>query len=100
MAPTIVVFPDCFTAFGGTQYINSSAIGNYADYINTELVPLIDQEFRTKAAREHRGCFGKSSGGYGSLMLAMHYPKSGVAWLIIVATPTSTLSIEATGPEC
>ena len=75
MAPTIVVFPDCFTAFGGTQYINSSAIGNYADYINTELVPLIDQEFRTKAAREHRGCFGKSSGGYGSLMLAMHYPK-------------------------
>jgi enterochelin esterase-like enzyme len=75
MAPSIVVFPDCFTAFGGTQYINSSAVGNYADYINTELVPLIDQEFRTKAAREHRGCFGKSSGGYGSLMLAMRYPK-------------------------
>ena len=38
MAPTIVVFPDCFTAFGGTQYINSSAIGNYADYLNRELV--------------------------------------------------------------
>ena len=75
MAPTIVVFPDCFTAFGGTQYINSSAIGNYADYLNRELVPLIDQQFRTKAEREHRGCFGKSSGGYGSLMLAMRYPK-------------------------
>ena len=75
MSPTIVVFPDCFTAYGGTQYINSSAIGNYADYINSELVPFIDQEFRTKAAREHRGCFGKSSGGYGALMLAMRYPK-------------------------
>ena len=75
MAPTVVVFPDCFTAYGGTQYINSSAIGNYADYINSELVPFIDQEFRTKAAREHRGCFGKSSGGYGALMLAMRYPK-------------------------
>ena len=75
MAPAIVVFPDCFTAYGGTQYINSSAIGNYADYINTELVPFIDREFRSKATREHRGCFGKSSGGYGALMLAMRYPK-------------------------
>ena len=27
MAPAIIVFPDCFTALGGNQYINSSAIG-------------------------------------------------------------------------
>jgi enterochelin esterase-like enzyme len=75
MPPVIVVFPDCFTSFGGTQYINSSAIGDYADYINFELVPLIDQQFRTKAEANHRGCFGKSSGGYGALALAMSYPK-------------------------
>lgn len=100
MAPTIVVFPDCFTAFGGTQYINSSAIGNYADYLNRELVPLIDQQFRTKAEREHRGCFGKSSGGYGSLMLAMRYPKLWGALRVIVAMPTLTSSIAAIGPAC
>ena len=29
----IMVFPDCFTALGGNQYVNSSAIGNYADYL-------------------------------------------------------------------
>ncbi len=75
MPPVIVVFPDCFTAFGGTQYINSSAIGNYADYLNLELVPFVDDNFRTKAESKHRGCFGKSSGGYGALTLAMGYPK-------------------------
>jgi hypothetical protein len=31
MGPAILVFPDCFTALGGNQYINSSAIGRYAD---------------------------------------------------------------------
>ena len=31
MGPAIVVMPDCFTALGGNQYINSSAVGRYAD---------------------------------------------------------------------
>ncbi len=75
MPPAIVVFPDCFTAFGGNQYINSSAIGRYADYLTRELVPFVDREFRTLAAREHRGCFGKSSGGYGALIHGMKYPQ-------------------------
>jgi enterochelin esterase-like enzyme len=73
MGPTIMVFPDCFTALGGNQYINSSAIGNYADYLVKEIVPLVDREFRTLASREHRGCFGKSSGGYGAIIHAMKY---------------------------
>jgi enterochelin esterase-like enzyme len=60
MGPAIVVFPDCFTALGGNQYVNSSAIGNYADYLTKEIVPLVDREFRTLASRDHRGCFGKS----------------------------------------
>jgi enterochelin esterase-like enzyme len=49
MPPVIVVFPDCFTRLGGNQYINSSAIGDYADYLNQELVPFVDDEFRTLA---------------------------------------------------
>ena len=27
MGPAIIVMPDCFTALGGNQYINSSAVG-------------------------------------------------------------------------
>jgi S-formylglutathione hydrolase FrmB len=73
MAPAILVFPDCFTALGGNQYVNSSAIGRYADYLTKEIVPFVDREFRTLASREHRGCFGKSSGGYGAIIHGMKY---------------------------
>ena len=75
MGPAIVVFPDCFTAFGGNQYVNSSAIGDYADYLTREIIPFVDREFRTLASREHRGCFGKSSGGYGAMLHGMKYPE-------------------------
>jgi len=75
MGPAILVFPDCFTALGGNQYVNSSAIGNYADYLTREIIPTVDREFRTLVSREHRGCFGKSSGGYGAILHGMKYPK-------------------------
>src|SRR2546430_528587 len=75
MGPAIFVLPDCFTALGGNQYVNSSAIGDYADYLTREIVPFVDREFRTLGSREHRGCFGKSSGGYGAIVHAMKYAK-------------------------
>lgn len=75
MGPCIIVFPDCFTSLGGNQYINTSAMGAYADYLTRELIPFVDKEFRTLASRDHRGCFGKSSGGYGSIIHGMKYAK-------------------------
>ena len=75
LSPSIIVFPDCFTSLGGNQYINSAAIGEYADYLTLELIPFIDRELRSLASREHRGCLGKSSGGYGALIHGMKYTK-------------------------
>jgi S-formylglutathione hydrolase FrmB len=75
MGPAIIVLPDCFTALGGNQYVNSSAIGNYADFLVDEMIPTVDREFRTLATREHRACFGKSSGGYGALLHGMKYAR-------------------------
>lgn len=78
--PMIAVLPDCFTRYGGSQYINSTATGNYEDYLAHELVDFIDTNFRTIADREHRAVAGKSSGGYGALILAMrHADKFGLA---------------------
>jgi S-formylglutathione hydrolase FrmB len=54
--------------------VNSSAIGDYADYLTREIIPFVDREFRTLASCEHRGCFGKSSGGYGAILHGMKYP--------------------------
>lgn len=73
--PAVMVFPDAFTRYGGSQYLNSTATGQYADYLTQELVPLIDRQFRTLPAREHRAVIGHSSGGYGALAIAMHYPE-------------------------
>ncbi|HEX7080485.1 MAG TPA: alpha/beta hydrolase-fold protein [Gammaproteobacteria bacterium] len=75
MGPCIIAFPDCFTALGGNQYINSPAVGRYADYLTRELVPFVDRELRTLADRRHRGCFGKSSGGYGAIIHGMKYAR-------------------------
>lgn len=72
--PMILALPDCFTHIGGSQYVNSPALGSYEDHVILELVPLVDSRFRTLAAREHRGVIGKSSGGYGALILGMRRP--------------------------
>jgi len=76
MEPAVVVMPDCYTSLGGNQYVNSAAVGRYADYLVEELVPLVTREFNVVAGREGRGVFGKSSGGYGALYHAMHYPET------------------------
>jgi len=75
MGPAIIVFPDCFTRLGGNQYINSPAIGRYADYLTREIIPFVDSEFRTLPSREYRACFGKSSGGYGAIIHGMKYTR-------------------------
>lgn len=74
MPPVIAVFPDCYTSLGGNQYVNTPAMGRYADYLVDELVPAIDDAFRTIPEAAARGVFGKSSGGFGALHLSMAHP--------------------------
>ena len=73
LPPAIYVLPDCFTRYGGSQYLTSTAIGRYEDYVIDEIVPHIDRTYRTIAGSEGRGVFGKSSGGYGSIVLGMKH---------------------------
>jgi enterochelin esterase family protein len=72
----IVVMPDCFTRLGGSQYLDSSATGRYATHLVEELVPWVDGRYRTLPERDHRGIVGKSSGGYGALVLGMRRPET------------------------
>jgi enterochelin esterase family protein len=71
--PMIAVMPDCFTHYGGAQYINSTATGNYEDYLTQEIVPFVDSNFRTISDRDARAVMGKSSGGYGALIMGMRH---------------------------
>jgi len=73
--PMILVMPDCFTRLGGSQYLNSSAVGAYEDYLIEEIIPLIDARLRTIREPAGRGVMGKSSGGYGAIVHAMRHPE-------------------------
>lgn len=68
--PMIIVLVDCFTRLGGNQYINSTATGRYEDYLVEEVVPFVDSRYRCGK----RAIWGKSSGGYGSIVLGMRHP--------------------------
>jgi len=70
MGPMLVPLVDCFTRVGGNQYINSSATGRYDDYLRKELVPFVESKYRVS----RRGIWGKSSGGYGSIVQGMLHP--------------------------
>ena len=70
LPPVVVAFPDCFTRLGGNQFINSKAMGNWENYLIKELVPAIEKKFKCGGVGR-RGVFGKSSGGYGSLIHAL-----------------------------
>ena len=72
--PMIVVMPDCFTRYGGSQYLNSTATGRYEDHLIGEVIPFVDRNYRTLAEPVYRAIGGKSSGGYGALVQAMRHP--------------------------
>ncbi len=72
--PCLVVFPDCFTALGGSQYLDSPATGRYHTYLCDEVVPWVDARYATLDAAAHRGIMGKSSGGYGAMVTPMLRP--------------------------
>ncbi len=71
----ILVIADGFTAYGGSQYLNSSATGRYEDFLVYEVVGYIDDKHATVRHPEGRALIGKSSGGFGALSLAARHPE-------------------------
>ncbi|HUR27323.1 MAG TPA: alpha/beta hydrolase-fold protein, partial [Planctomycetota bacterium] len=72
IAPAVLVLPNCFTKYGGSQYVDSSFNGPYASHVALELAAFVDEHVPT--LRGARGVVGKSSGGVGALHLAMRHP--------------------------
>ena len=74
--PLVVVVVDCRNRWGGSQYINSTAQGNYADYFLQEVVPFVESRFGTPISARRRLLAGHSSGGFGAMRLAMMQPQN------------------------
>ncbi len=73
-SPAIIVFVDCWTSYGGSQFIDSPGTGRYGTYLADEVIDWVDARYRTLAEPAHRGISGKSSGGYGAMINALHRP--------------------------
>lgn len=110
MPPVVVALPDCYTSLGGNQYLNSPAVGRYADYLVDELVPLLARQVNVRRGREGRGLFGKSSGAYGALYHAIHHPDTwggvaahapdcGFEWVYRTGFPTAARVIAGHGGD-
>src|SRR5215212_3372937 len=70
----VVVYVDAWTAYGGSQFVDSAGTGRYHSYLCDEVVPWVDAHYRTIQAPESRAISGKSSGGFGAMITPMLRP--------------------------
>jgi S-formylglutathione hydrolase FrmB len=82
--PSIVVAPDGGWLGWYSDWYNGGAGGApmYETYMIRQLIPLIDQRFRTFGTRAERALIGESMGGYGVMTLATRNPD---AWATAVS---------------
>src|SRR5205085_2096057 len=74
--PSIVVAPDGGWLGWYSDWYNGGAGGPpmYETFDIGQLIPLIDQRFRTYGARAERAVIGESMGGYGVMTLTTRHP--------------------------
>jgi S-formylglutathione hydrolase FrmB len=70
----IIITPDGRNSW----WTNSNQVKNamYEDYVMKDLIPFVDQKYRTLATRHGRAIAGLSMGGYGTAKFARKYPGS------------------------
>ena len=88
---------DGWTSLGGSQFLDSPGTGNYLTHLCDEIVPFVDERYRTIADRDHRGIQGKSSGGYGAMVVPMLRPD---LWGGLATHAGDALSSESRPASC
>jgi S-formylglutathione hydrolase FrmB len=78
--------------YGGSQFLNSGATGEYADYVAEEIAPALERRYPVaREAAFPRIVAGHSSGGYGALMLAMSHHAQFAA--VVALSPDSDFEV-------
>ena len=85
--PLRLAVVDGRSRYGGSQFLNSSATGNYADYVADEILPALKARYAFPSGPLSCLIAGHSSGGYGALMLAMARPAQFAA--VVALSPDS-----------
>jgi pimeloyl-ACP methyl ester carboxylesterase len=85
--PLRLAIVDGRSRYGGSQFLNSSATGNYADYVADEILPALKARYAFPNGPLSCVVAGHSSGAYGALMLAMARPAQFAA--VVALSPDS-----------
>ena len=72
--PVVAVFPQMFTPYGGSQFVNSSFFGSHGDFLAKDLPAHLKSELETVSDSSKFYALGRSSGGFGAIRLAIDYP--------------------------
>src|SRR5690606_11178436 len=79
----IVVLPDSKTRHLGSLYASGSTVGDFENFIATDLIAYIDSHYRTLATPASRGLVGHSMGGYGATRIGIkHADKFGALYVM------------------
>ena len=84
--PFRIAVVDGRSRYGGSQFCNSAATGDYADYVADEIVPALTRQGEPSCV-----IAGHSSGAYGALMLAMSHHEMFTA--VVALSPDSDFEI-------
>ena len=92
----IIVMPDAMEPDGDLSkrgYFNHiSGTHNYETYFFEELIPYVEQHYRTRPEKRFRAIAGLSMGGGGTLVYALHHPE-----LFAAACPLSAAVHDMSG---
>jgi len=84
----ILVIADFSSPTIGSLYENSSTSGYWLDFIVEELIPHIDNNYKTIRNKDSRAIIGDFMGGRGALKLSMTFPK--VFGIVYALHPVAT----------
>jgi S-formylglutathione hydrolase FrmB len=85
--PFAAVMPDVMSTLGGSQFVDSPAIGKYASYVADEIPAFVAQNLPLTG---RWGAVGHSSGGFGAIHLAIHKP----GWLSAIASHAGDMGFD------
>jgi len=68
---SIVIMPDAASLW----YVDNEGGTPWRSMFITELIPQVDEEYRTLASRDFRGLSGVSMGGFGAYSIGLAYPE-------------------------
>jgi enterochelin esterase-like enzyme len=96
LGEVILVNIEGWNRLGGSFWVNSSTTGNWEDFVTHDVIAAIDAKFRTIAARDSRGLYGGSMGGFGAISIAMHRPE--LFGTVFAQSPCCLAMVEELGP--